>query len=348
MKYKTDEERLSLYRNSLSLAWGFVDYNDWPVKLNSIFHLFLKEFGEEFIKDLRHLEEDHSLPLSDIARLFYNPARIFRLIDSVIYSMRRNRSPLCDQRKIVLKMLSMVNALKYGSEFNEDGRNIILDPEAAAQIVNNKLRGRVCTIEESRKLHRFCGIIWAYTETIFFRAHDVTKEIHGPYYHDKQNPNILVKEYLNLQPREIWPDFMLLPCSTIKIVMSYGENVNITIDALNHLYHKGESLVPNLKGYSIEIDGKEENIEKLQEIAEIIAHIIPDMTSAIDSMSWHEKVMKYGEIFWFRKKPLREKRGICWRLPEEVKQNIHAGEVNHRRINRLSEEQVYRLAKLTI
>ena len=70
MKYKTDEERLSLYRNSLSLAWGFVDYNDWPVKLNSIFHLFLKEFGEEFIKDLRHLEEDHSLHFQTLQGYF--------------------------------------------------------------------------------------------------------------------------------------------------------------------------------------------------------------------------------------------------------------------------------------
>ena len=83
--HQTDEEKLDIYRDCLGKAWGYVDYHDWPVKLNSVFHLFLKEFGEELMEDLTFLEEEKKLSLAEMARLFYNPARIFRLIEYNIY-----------------------------------------------------------------------------------------------------------------------------------------------------------------------------------------------------------------------------------------------------------------------
>ena len=44
-------ELLNKYKKSLKSAWGYNDYNDWPVKFNSIMHLFLEEFFDSFIKD---------------------------------------------------------------------------------------------------------------------------------------------------------------------------------------------------------------------------------------------------------------------------------------------------------
>ena len=99
--------KLERYRTSLGDAWRDAgDANVWPIKLNAAIHLFVKEFGEELTDDLMQLEAS-GLALGEIARPFYNPARLYRIIDSVIYSMRRNRQPLCRQREMVLKLLAM-------------------------------------------------------------------------------------------------------------------------------------------------------------------------------------------------------------------------------------------------
>ncbi len=45
-------DNLEKYRRSLESAWGYNDYNDWPIKFNSIMHLFIKEFADEFVSDL--------------------------------------------------------------------------------------------------------------------------------------------------------------------------------------------------------------------------------------------------------------------------------------------------------
>lgn len=344
---RTDEQRLRLFRQSLGYAWAFRDYNDWPIKLNSVFHLFLEEFGTDFFEGIRCLEEEAGFTTREIARLFYNPARIYRLIDPLIFSMRRMKYSLQKQREVVLKLLSLVRALKHGSEFNEDGRNIIYEPAKVAEIAATLFNKKICDPQGSRFIHQFCGITWAYTESIFFRAHDVTKEIHGPY-ELENGEKLLVKEYLHLQPGAIWPKAQLLPCKTIKVFKKYNRHIKIRIDSLNHLYHDGGQPVPNLTGFYAEIDGKKASSEDLKKLAPQIQQNITEITGEVDRMSWHERVMKYAEIFWFRKKPLRDARGLNWELPREVEKKIRSGKPNPRRLNRLSAEQVYRLAMLSI
>ncbi|MCP4218954.1 MAG: hypothetical protein GY765_30250 [bacterium] len=345
---RNELQKIDRYRQSLIVAWANVDYNDWPVKLNAAFHLFLEDFGREFREDLLYLEEQDGMTMPEIARNFYNPARIYRLIDNVIYGVRRLKYSLEQQRRLTLKLLEMVKSLKYGSEFNHDGRNTIFTPERQTEAFD-KIRSKdKCTQEESRYLHRFCGLIWAYTESVFFRAHDVTKELHGPYTIDGSTDKLNVKEYLNLQPREIWPDMPLLPCDNIKVYKLYNNSVDIEIDAFNHIYHKGGSPVPNLLHYYIEENGKEVTLDRLEELSHSVEDTITSISDRIEEMSWGERVCKYAEIFWFRKRPLRIARGLDWTVPEHVKEKIMAGKENPKRVPILTEQQVERLAKLTI
>ena len=120
------------------------------------------------------------------------------------------------------------------------------------------------------------------------------------------------------------------------------------IDALNHLYHEGGQLVPGLKNFRIEIDGKEEIPETLKELMDTMGHAIAEIAGQVEQMNWDRRVVKYAEMFWFRKKPLRDGRGLDWKLPQSVRENILAGKESVSRSKHLSEEQVRRLAKLTI
>lgn len=342
-----DQRRLDRYRETIRCAWGQGDGNSWPIKLNAAFHLFLEPFGEELLEDLDWLE-GRGKSLAEIAAPFYNPARLYRIIDSTIYGLRRKHLPLADQRRVVLKLLDMTRALKYGSELNENGCNEIYGPEALERVMSAKTWHTVESVEESMTVHRFCALMWAYTEAIFFRAHDVTKEIHGPYGVAGTDRRFIVKEYLNLRPRELWPTMPLLPCDTVKIFKQYVPEVRIRIDALNHLYQEGAPLVPSLERYAIEVDGEPRDLEVLQRFLARAQETVQAISHHIDGIDWNQRVLKYADIFWFRKKPLRDQRGVDWRVPSSVRAAILAGEENRRRRPQLSNEASARLAMLTI
>ncbi|MCP4156871.1 MAG: hypothetical protein GY757_54665 [bacterium] len=344
---KTEIEKLELYKNALKVAWGFGDKFDWPVKINSIFHLFLEEFGEELIEDLTYLEEQKKLTPEEIAGLFYNPARLFRMIEYTIYALRKKRSSIQNQRKIALKLLAMVKELKYGSEFNEDSRNIIYSPEKVETIFQKFFAGKKCSLTESRLIHRFCGVTWAYTESLFFRAHGVTKELHGPY--PFKNGNLLVKEYRFLNPVEIWPDISMPPCKHVKVFKYYNEKINMKVDSLNHLEFVGnDPPVPNLENYYMEIDGREAHVDLVEELLAHFGRAITEISKKIKGMTWNERVAKYAGIFWFMKKPLRDARNQDWKVPQKVLVKIATGKPLPGRTTKLSHQQVQRLAQLSI
>jgi hypothetical protein len=341
-------EQVTRYRQTIGSAWRHGDTNVWPVKLNAAIHLFLREFGEELLDDLEWLE-GRGLALAEVARPFYNPSRLYRIIDSVIYSMRRNRYPVAAQRALVLKLLAMTKSLKHGSEFNDGGCNFVYDPSTAEAVAKSKLnQPAALSLTDSKITHRFCALMWAYTECIFFRAHDVTKEIHGPYSVQNGQKQFIVKEYLNVRPLELWPNVPLLPVSTIKVYKQYSSNVRIRIDALNHLYHEGGQLVPSLEACAVEADGKPQDVAILSQWLPTLQATIVAITSHIESIGWNDRVLKYADIFWFRKKPLSDQRGRDWRVPLHVQNAIRRGSENVRRRTPLSDEASERLAMLTI
>jgi hypothetical protein len=341
------QARVATYRKTIARAWACGDQNTWPVKLNASFHLFAKEFGEELLADIATLEAQGRTP-AEIAKPFYNPSRMYRLIDVTIYSLRRNGRSLAEQRAAALKLLDLTRALKYGSEFNEDGRNIIYDPDTAAAVVPARLDEPVRDLAQAQVVHRFCALMWSYTESVCFRAHDLTKEIHGPYPVDGGRAQFIVQEYLNLHPTELWPDMPMLPCQTIKVYKQYSNDVRLTLDPLNHLYHEGGQLVPSLQRCAVEVDGERRDVNVLADYLRASQRTIAAISKAVNAMSWNDRVQKYADIFWWRKKPLRDQLGRSWRVTESVREAISRGHENERRRLPLTNEASERLAMLTI
>lgn len=341
-----DLEKVARYRHSMRVGWGKGDTNEWPVKLNAAMHLFLREFGEELLDDLAWLEA-HGHSLDGLARDFYNPARFFRVIDAVIYGMRRNRYAVPRQREVILKLLAMAKALKHGSEFNEDGRNIVYDEDGARQAWG-RLGPRGASLKESQTIHQLCAALWAYTEAICFGAHDLTKEFHGPYAGPAGGGRLLVKEFLNLRPSLLWPDVPLLPFQTVVVYQQYAEAIRLAVDALGHVSHEGGRLVPSLEAWAIEFDGVPQDIAAAAGLIPRIQASVAAIARQMASATWNEKVLKYAEVFWFRKKPLADRRGRDWRVPAHVRETIAAGSENVRWKGRLPDDACERLAMVTI
>lgn len=325
-------DHLNAYKNSLKKAWGYNDYNDWPIKFNSIMHLFLEEFAEEFVEDLNEALLHYSR--EQISREFNNPARLYRIIHSIIYGMKKKRISLEEQRKIASILLEMVSDLKAGSTFNENGCNIIVnDIEQFRKDFYYE-----SDIESSVQLQRFFGLMWAYTESIFFRAHDVTKEIHGLYYDG--NERILVREYFNLRPKEIWGDIDFIDYSNLKITTYYSGELDVSLDAYNHIYfHEGNYIKDMLK-YRIEADSKEISLDELMEQTYNIGKCISLIHEWTERSSDKDKIKRYADIYWYRKKPLKDLLNKGWEVPCEVREKIEKGNIDKRRIAKMSDRQI--------
>ena len=344
---KNNEYRLDAYRKSLVEAWAFNDYKDWPIKFNSIMHLFLKDFAEEFINDLNQLQKE-GISTEVIGKAFGNPARVYRSIHSVIYGMKQMKLDISYQREIVLFLLDLVKTMKYGSEFNEENKNIILSPNGIATL-NKVTNFYKSNAQESNILQRFCGIIWAYAEVIFFRVHDVTKEFHGLYCDETDtNKKLLIREYLNLNPKGIWNNIPLLPFNNIKIYTKYDNNIEVSIDSYNHINVSKGNFIESLTEYSIECDGKSITLKELQSFLPIIMQAIDGINNWVDKSDWKEITNRYADVYWYRKKPLRDLLKSGWKVPDKVREKINNGGINERMTGELSKDYIYKLIRTII
>lgn len=331
----TSEEKLMMYKKSLESAWGFNDYNDWPIKYNSVMHLFLDSFTQEFLDDFKTLKS-RGVTNQEIADAFGNPSRIYRIIHTVIYGMKNLKYSVQEQKRMAVQLLDITSLMKSGSIFNEDGRNIIFNTGELEAVSHMKFH-KVEEHNVASQLHRVLGILWAYTEALFFRAHDVTKEIHGLY--ELNNSSLLIREYLNLMPVNLW-DLSDLGCNKIKIYTIYTKEIEVSIDAYNHLFHHNGSLIDGLFAYRIEIDDKECSLEGLMELIPKLSEDIVKIHQWAKQVDWREKTQKYAEIYWFRKRPLRKMIGLSEDIPSEVVHNIASGQVDERRLKNLTDKQI--------
>ncbi len=319
------------YKESLKSAWGYNDYNDWPIKYNAIMHLFLKEFAQDYLIDLKEIKEKGLE--KEIKNIDLNPARLYRMINPVLYGMKKMQLPLAFQKEIALDLLDKVEKLKYGSIFNEEGKNIILAPEQIN--ISNLISAN---LEESREVHKLIGLLWAYTEAIFFRAHDITKEIHGLY--EIGENKLLIREYLNLIPDEIWSGVEFIPFKKIKVTTLYNKNIDLKIDSYNHIFLENGNFVKDLIAYEIEADGQVLFVNSLEQYLYLIQNAIKTIKKQVDMMNWKEKTKKYAEIIWYRKRPISLLAGRKGILPETVFRNIEFGDIDKRRMQLLTEKQI--------
>ena len=340
-----DVEKLRLYKESLKSAWGYNDYNDWPIKFNSVMHLFLEKFAQEILDDIREISEKQ-ISSSMVAEAFINPARIYRLINPLLYGMKRLRYPISEQRRLACYFLDLVQLLKAGSPFNEEGRNCILDPIKVSQIVE-QVNMRPSTQEEARRLQQFCGIMWAYTESIFFRAHDVTKEIHGPYVLNNGD-QLLIRRYMNLRPTDMIKEIRLLECDEISIYTRYNPDLKLTIDSYNHLFLHDGNYISDLCSYAIECDGKKISLDELWEGVNQMCETIRQVHQWVSKADWQKLTLRYAEIYWYRKRPLKILLKKDEFIPQSVRDKIQSGLPDERRKSNLSESQIDRLIQMII
>ncbi len=324
MLTKKQQNDLKSFAAAIAVPLSNTDADKWPIRAGRIGKLCLGELCNEFFADIEALRQQ-GWSLKKIAKLFYNPTHLWPISHHLINGLRKNNIPLEIQQKYIFEHIEMIRALKYGDPFCKNGKNIIWSPQEVTK-KTTKLSNTV-DMTTSRLIHALSGILWSYAEAPYFVANDLALEIHGPYTL-KNGKKLLVRDIFNMHPNDLWPSIKsFLPYNNIQIMTVYN-TFDAWLDVYNNLYlNQGMVLTKELSGWKVLVNGKSVDESRLQTLIAEASTTIKDISELVDSWSLKEIARQYINVFWYRKKVLRDALHKDWRPPKEILDRVETHEI---------------------
>lgn len=313
-------------KNALAVIWSVNDKHDWPVRLNTVSHLFAGEFFKDMHNAFYSLVEK-GCSLNEIGLLIGSPSRIFRSFDLIFRGMYINKVPVTQKRKFICDLLKCIQSMKQGSPFNSNGCNHILDQNSLDEIRNGYV-WNTADMDASMTIHGFIGLLKAYIEMLYFRIYDISQEIHGPYAINGGG-SLLIREFTELSPDKLWSEFQLLSCNSISIYAQYDESVKVAIDSYNHMSQVGEGFTGHLLRWRVNVDGNEiTDIIEILHLKNMISDAIRNNAIFFENNDWRFYARKYADICWYKIEALLKAASISNLSYKLVASNIMNGEIN--------------------
>ena len=308
--------RLIRFRESVILPLASTDADKWPIRSGRISRLCLDEFSREFFEDIQLLRQHHRSEQS-IAALLENPSRLWRMSHHLLNGLRLLPTSLETQQQAILTVLDIISYLKYGDIFCSNGANIIWSPAQVTDTVHDlqPLEGSGA----ARLVHQLAGVLWAYAESLYFVAHELSVEIHGPY-ELPDGYSLLVRDFFDLQPSALWSSLenAFVPNSKIRIMVVYN-HFRSHLDVYNNLYvAAGTRLIDEVIFCQVLIDDHTATLSQIQHLIQEASKAIAVITHKVNSWSLEQIVRHYIHIFWWRKAALSNALQKDWRPPQKV------------------------------
>ncbi|MDW3195069.1 MAG: hypothetical protein R8G66_22035 [Cytophagales bacterium] len=337
-QYISDEqvEWIDDFKRSIWALWAQDGKNTWPIDLNSIIHLFIQEFFEELTSEINALESE-GLSKYEISRRFKSPGRIIRLMVPLIMGMKRAKLHVSEIHAHITRMITFVQQTKAGDIFNKTGANHILIDSELEKLLNNSLEPSAH--QESILIHRLCSILYAYSETIFFKTHGLVREFHGPYVSDKLE--FIVRDYIDLNCSHLWKELADFEINNIRVITGY-KPCGLKVDIFSNIFKdEGANTTKNLSQHRILVNGKDIEVQQIPELIKKIQGMMIVIGKRIEKMEWKDLAMKYAEIFWYSKNDLTGTD-----VPQKVIDNIRSGSPSER-LSKIDSEQLYKMLKFS-
>ena len=313
------KDRLRCFRDSVIIPLANTDADKWPIRSGRISSLCLDEFSREFFDDIQLLRQQHESEKA-IAAYFEHPSRLWRMSHHLLNGLRLLHTPLETQQQAILTVLEIISSLKYGDIFCSDGTNIVWPPAQVMDTIHDlqPLEGA----DVARLVHQLAGVLWAYAESLYFVAHELSVEIHGPYkLYD--GSSLLVRDFFDLRPSALWLiENSLLPDQKIRIVCVY-KRFNAHLDVYNNLYvDAGTRLIDEVAFCQVLIDDRPITYQHIQQLIQDASKSIAEITHRVNLWSLEQVVQHYIYIFWWRKATLSRALHKDWRPSQEILDRI--------------------------
>lgn len=160
------------------------------------------------------------------------------------------------------------------------------------------------------------NLIWTLFYDIFPCA---GSEKHGPY--PLNNSILLIREYFNLSPKEIWP--IRNKYQSMKMYLRYSQDTDIKLNYANQI-ESSKPLNDKLIYFSIIVDKKQVNtLSQIRSLSKYFSHLIKIQAQKIHTLSPLEIIRKGAEIYYYRYKNFFDFYKEDWHPPQQVYDRIN-------------------------
>lgn len=319
--YSVDKKKmLKDFAQALAVPVGLTDSAKWPVRAGTVIFPVRNLLVNEFVSQIE-ASGIVGKP-GEWRKAFDGPTQLWRMSHHLINGMvddNKDKRLIADK---ILLFLEGIAALNNDHYFETVGAHYILDNEEINDIVFGY---ESLDSLQARKLLMFSGLLWAYSETNYFVAHELTCEYHGAY-KISDRAYTVVREFKNLRPTELWEnrDFGGLP-DYIRVVTIHDDSLAIQFDAYNNLFDKNGTMAPSITGGYALANGKQLTYKEIFDLITVISQKVTLFTDEVNAMSKKEIAHKYKDVFWYRKKSLADYMGISWKPSSEVSHILDEG-----------------------
>ncbi|RSN76683.1 hypothetical protein D6D85_03705 [Candidatus Methanodesulfokora washburnensis] len=263
--------------------------------------------------------EANNFSINDISSLFGYPSKIIHLMYNFMDdSSNENEAVL--KTRVAYKLLEIINLLRNGNPFCEDGRNLIWNEERVAQEISNVNLINVSDSTNPFLIRRLISSIivglLGYIEFLYFCRPSYGKEFHGPY--DTPLGKLMVREFFNLKP-SFWHFSSTLSFEKIRLFTVYPNDMDLKFDVLGRI-RTTDVLGSKLIYTSIIVDEKEISLEvdALQRLLSSIEESIQRAIQEVSQMDKYSLMSKFLEGDFWVLKPFMDILGEDWKPSEEL------------------------------
>lgn len=340
MNNLTDREKLTMFKNIVSIPLLNTDPVKWPIRSSRAGAKCFMEYSEAIVKTFEQIFTMKD-GIQKTSKAFENPSRIWRMSHHILRSLKQSDVSIEKRQSIMIALIDVISNIKTGSVFNNDGYNIIYNDNQLSDNISEIRFSHPNHIKESKEIHFLFGALWAYSEAMYFVAHSICVEMHGMY--QINNEQFLVRDYSNLAPSELWGNLDFLPYKKIRATTFYNQELELEIDIYNNPYIKKGDYVNSMTRYSIEVDGSIIDLNEVNKLRKLILEKTKKLIFKIEGMSENDKAKKYIEIFWYRLKPIFDLLNQDWRPPNHIFSRIDKEGIPPRKTSAADPGKIYNL-----
>lgn len=261
------------------------------------------------------------LPAPDIIRIFLQHNAIIGL--KVARKLKIDNIGIGERVEYINFLFDILKEKVNGDIFCLNGKNFLLNEKETRQILNSTDWELIEDMQDKKKISFLTVMANNVVYTTFFDPFMTGGfYLHGPYDASGkfgENTLLLVREYHNLNPKELWLD-LEMPYKKMRILAVY-KNLDLKINFVNHPITK-DSIGDKLIAYKIYLDDKEIDINKIEELTELFHKISSSQTKKVNSWSDLDKVRMGTKIAFYLFKDFREKMGDNWIPENQVEKTI--------------------------
>lgn len=293
----------------------------WPANGAQLYSYFSDEEAWDLFQKIKKIRKE-KISLKEIAKLFYAPTTIRYYIGSnSIRGLKVRKKYVGDitQQDISDFMdffFELLENMQSGDIFCSEDKNEILNKKELSDLIK-EYKWNIADDETQRAVARLIIFSSTMVWTLYYDCMAGNGlENHGPYdvseYFGK-NSILIIREFFNLKPVELWGHCKDFKYDNIKIYTIYKNLENIGINYFSHIVSKS-AFRDKLTHFYILVDGKEiNNLDEINKVVEEIVSQINKQKELVNSLSVEDKIKKGAESSYYSFKKFREFFGENWK-----------------------------------